>query len=269
MKQQKLLPPKKAKKVNIPLRRKFTIILLRLKFLLKFFLCIIISAFIFTNYLDSYQKKLSNLSFKFLGNYGFKLEHVIIEGLHHADESIILNSLNADIGTPIFAIDLPAIKANLEQNRWIKGIVIKRRLPSTIHFALFERKPLAIWQNAQKIYLIDDEGVVITYKNIEKFLGLPHVVGSDANIYAKKLIDDLSNYPEIQSKLISAVRLGERRWNLNLIQNITIKMPEDNEDNFGKALNYLDELNKAGKLFSNDIKSLDLRNLGKFYIEKY
>ena len=104
------------------------------------------------------------------------------------------------------------------------------------------------------------------YTDIEKNSYLPHVVGSDANIYANKLIEDIGKFPELASKVVSSIRYGERRWNLNLQQNITIKMPENG---FEEALKYVVELNKASKLFDKNYKTIDLRDKNKYYIEKF
>ena len=41
------------------------------------------------------------------------------------------------------------------------------------------------------------------------------------------------------------------------------------EKNFEVALKYLSELNKAGRLFGQNYKIIDLRDPLKYYIEKY
>ena len=118
----------------------------------------------------------------------------------------------------------------------IKAALVERRMPKTIYIAIIERKPIAIWQFEKKLYLIDEEGNRISNKDIEKFSKLLQVVGSDANVYAQNLVMELSKHPELAKRITSAVRYGERRWNLNLEQGITVKMPEDD---FQKAYNYL------------------------------
>ena len=138
-------------------------------------------------------------------------------------------------------------------------------MPNTLYINLLERTPIAIWQINGQFFLIDEDGYKIT-TNIMPFPNLLHVVGSDANIYASKLIEDLSKYPELLKKVTSSVRYGDRRWNLNFEQDITVKMPETD---FEEALNYIVELNKAGKLFNQNYKTIDLRDASKYYIEKH
>ncbi|RYE06402.1 MAG: FtsQ-type POTRA domain-containing protein [Rickettsiaceae bacterium] len=256
---------KKSKKNNIPLRRNFALIYYRLVSFAKFITIIILGLFLFTNYLSFVNQGISNTCNELLAKVGFELENVIIEGEKNVSRQDIVSTLNADTGTPIFNIKLEEVKKQLEQKLWIKKAVVERQLPNTIYVKILERVPIAIWQVNQKLHLIDNEGHKIINTVPDKFSNLPHLVGTDANIYAESLIKDLNNFPNILKKMQSAVRYGERRWNLNLEQNITVKMPEEN---FIAALRYLDELNKVEKLFNSNLKVIDLRNSNKLYIEK-
>ena len=265
MKQKKLFD-KKVKKPNIPFRRKVAIIYARIKLITKIFIFIFLYLLFFTQYLNFIKHEIAQNIYELTADMGFKLENVLIEGQQNALSEDILATLNADTGTPIFALNLPEIQKQLQKISWIKAAAIERRLPSTLYIALLERTPIAIWQINKQFYLVDEEGYKITDSNLEKFADLLHVVGSDANIYANKLIKDFVKYPELAAKILSAVRYGERRWNLNFQQDITVKMPEAG---FDKALNYLSELNKACKLFDQGYKSIDLRDHDKYYIEKF
>lgn len=259
-------PIKKFKKPNITLRRKIAIAYGRFLLSIKLSLLVFLGLLFFTNYLNFIKNAAAQYVYEFTSDLGLKLENVLIEGQHNTLSEDILAALNADTGTPILSIDIKEIKTELEKNPWIKAAAVERQLPKTLYIALMERIPIAIWQINKQLYLVDEDGFNITSKNIENFSTLPHVVGIDANIYAAKLIEDLKNCPEIAKRLVSAVRYGERRWNLNLEQNITIKMPEKN---FDAALQYLDQLNKATKLFNQNYKIIDLRDPSKYYIEKY
>ncbi|KAJ6645044.1 D-alanine--D-alanine ligase, partial [Pseudolycoriella hygida] len=256
----------KKKKINIPLRRKVALIYIRLVFTIKIILIVLLGLFFLTSSFSSIKQEIAQNIYEYAADIGFKLENVLIEGQYNIDEEDILATLNADKGTPIFSLDLSAIKNNLKNNSWVKNIVIiERRLPRTLYIRLIERVPIAIWQFNGQVFLIDEEGHKIT-SNIGNFSNLLHVVGSDANIYTSKLIEDLSAYPELAAKIISAVRYGERRWDLNLEQNIAVKMPDLH---FNQALEYLAKLNKKSILFNQNYKTIDLRDSDKAYITKY
>lgn len=263
---QKSNSTKKIKKPNIPLRRKIAIAYARFILLFKILVIFFIYLLFFTKYMDSLKNEIAQNIYEITADLGLKLENILIEGQINLPSEEILSSLNADVGTPMLSLNIKQVKNLLEKNPWVKTSAVERRLPNTIYIALLERIPMAIWQINKKIYLIDEEGFKITGHNVEKFSHLPYVVGVDANIYASKLIEDLSKCRELYSKVTSAVRYGDRRWNLNLEQNITVKMPENDFDN---AYDYLIKLYKANKLFDLNYKLIDLRDATKFYIEKY
>jgi cell division protein FtsQ len=231
----------------------------------KISLIIFIYVFFTSNYFIDFKSDIINETHEISADFGFILKNIIIVGQRNTEKMQIISTLNADTGTPIFSINLNDVRNKLILNDWIKDVEIIRLLPNTIKIKLVERVPVAIWQINNKLFLIDGEGYQIT-NDIGQFSNLLHVVGEDANLYVKNLLNNLSQYPEIMSKLNSAVRYGERRWNLNFIQNITIKMPENE---FNKALDYIFALNKANKLFNQNYKIIDLRDSKKYYIEKY
>lgn len=256
----------KKKKVNIPLRRKLALIYIRAGLCIKIIFVILLAVFCLTPSFSAIKHEIAQNIYEYTSDIGFRLENVLIEGQYNIQEEDILATLNADKGTPIFSLDLNLISNSLKRNPWIKNVaIIERRLPRNLYIRVIERIPIAIWQFNGQVFLIDEEGYTIT-SNIENFTNLTHVVGSDANINASKLLADLQPYPELATKIISAVRYGERRWNLNLEQNITVKMPDLA---FKKALDYLVKLNEKNMLFNQNYKIIDLRDTSKAYIEKY
>lgn len=270
MSKQKFIVSKKRKKSNVSLRRKLFIAYNR--FVLTFRIALFIFVFLFfcTDIFISIKNRAYNFLYDLSSDIGFRLNNVIIDGIENVAVEEVLKALNIDKGTPIFAINLEQAKFTLEKHSWIKFVAVERKLPDTIRIYLIERFPVAIWQLNQKMFLIDEDGRKISnydIKNtqIQKFSHLLHVVGIDANIYAKKLIDDLSQFPELKSKIVAAIRYGGRRWNLNLLQNIVVKMPEND---FNIALKYLVSLYNARKLFDQGYSVIDLRNSEKYYIEK-
>lgn len=252
-------------KVNISFRRRFWTYYHRIALLLKLSMVIIMVVFFYTNVFDNYKRITQNWFFEFSANHGFVLENIIVEGQKNTPLKEIVDSLMADKGAPIFAIDILAVKERLEENIWVKAAVVERRLPSTMYIAVIERSPIAIWQFEQRLYLIDAEGNRISAYSGQEFDGLLHVVGQDANIYAQVLLDELNKYPNLASKVKSAVRYGQRRWNLNFKEGITVKMPEID---FGLAYEYLNNLDKSNKFFNQNYKMLDLRDANKYYLEK-
>ncbi|MDP4709351.1 MAG: FtsQ-type POTRA domain-containing protein [Rickettsiaceae bacterium] len=234
--------------------------------MLKITIAILLSLLIFTDLFKSFKDRMYDVFYQKTAKYGFVLQNVIIEGKKNAEYQDIVNLLKVEEGAPIFSINIQEVKERLETHIWLKAAIVERQLPSTIYIAVTERTPIAIWQFKQKLYLVDVEGNRIAKHEGQEFGDLIQVVGQDANIYAQALIDDLNRHPGLAGKVKSAVRYGQRRWNINLEQNITVKMPEDN---FNEAYNYLYALDKNKRLFDQNYKMLDLRDSKKYYLEKY
>jgi len=260
----------KPKKTNISLKRKIALFYNRSMLLVKLSVVVLICLFIFTDLFQNAKKQILDSFYSFSSSYGFTFQKVDIAGNKNMSTDDITTSLGIQVGDPIFALNMSDIKSRLEENVWVKDVIIERRLPSTISIFVNERTPIAIWQFQQKLYLIDLEGNRITkYKNQSNnndFGELLHVVGSDANIYAQNLLNALAPYQELKSKIIYAVRHGKRRWDIILDQKITVKMPEDNSTH---AYEYLYKMYDSGKLFDQNYKTVDLRDSEKYYIKKY
>ena len=253
-------------KPNINLRRKIKIYCDRSILCIKLLFVLFIYLICFTPYLNSVKHWVSGVVYEYTADANFVLENVVILGATNVKTSDIVQALNADVGTPILSIDLEKAKWLLEKNSWIKAVVVSRRLPKTICINIVEHKPIAIWQRDKKLYLVDEEGSVLDCDKIEKFADLLHVVGENANLHASTLLQSLSKEQELLKKISSAVRYGDRRWNLILEQDITVKMPEQKD--FNVALEYLSKLLHENKLFDQDYKHIDLRIIDKYFFEK-
>lgn len=162
--------------------------------------------------------------------------------------------------------DMIILLEQIKTDPWIKNVTIKRKLPNTLEIKIEEYLPFAIWKNGEKLFLIDENGTIIKINEKER-RGYNNLIivageGSKENIYS--LFNMLSSNPNLFSRIKSALRVGQRRWNLELENGIIIKMPEKNT---------LDAWQKLDKILSIrgsdiDIKTIDLRNDDKVFIEE-
>jgi cell division protein FtsQ len=139
---------------------------------------------------------------------------------------------------------------------WVKSATVERRLPDAIFVHLTERQPLALWQRNGKLALIDTEGVIVTTEHLDRYSSLLLVVGEEAPPHAQALIDILKTQPELMKRVNSAVRVADRRWNLQMDSGIAVELPEDN---VADAWAHLAEIEKSHALLARDIQSVDLR----------
>jgi cell division protein FtsQ len=196
---------------------------------------------------------------------GFHLSKVIVEGHSNLSQEDVYSFIDYSDKNFILDLNLCLISQKVLAHPWVKRCVVRRSLPDTLHIKVVERTPIAIWQYQYRYHLIDRDGECINLESFDlvKFADLINVVGKGANLYADQLIKDMSHDSFLKEKVKIAVRYGERRWDI-FLNEILIKMPEKN---FIKAWNYLAAMHTKGKLLDCGIKTIDLRNEEKFYIE--
>lgn len=193
-----------------------------------------------------------------MGKAGFVVDEAFIDGRIRTPFADIQQALDLKQGTPMTLVDIEQMKSRLEELPWIKSATIKRKLPNILSIYLTERRPIALWQKNNVHHPLDEDGQVIatSAKGLEYLI---ITVGDDAPQHTPELIDALMPYPELTRRVISAVRIGGRRWNLILddVQNgMLIFLPEEN---IKEALNRLDKLNKEHALLNRQLTRIDLR----------
>jgi cell division protein FtsQ len=187
---------------------------------------------------------------------GLAVGNVQVEGRERASREAVLSAVAVARGTPILAVDPAAAKQRLEAVPWIRSASVERRFPDTLHIRLVERQPLAFWQRHGKLALIDRDGVAIATDRLDQFGNLIVLVGPDAPAHGAELIDMLGAEPALAAHVAAAVRVGGRRWNLHLDNNIDIALPEDDP---AAAWRRLAQLERSDGLLEREIQEVDLR----------
>lgn len=187
---------------------------------------------------------------------GLALAQVYVIGRRQTDREAILDALDAEIGTPILNLDPDAIRARLEDLGWIADARVERRLPDTLVLRIAERKAAAIWQQDRKLVLIDRDGAVIGPEDVPQHRHLKLVVGEGAPEEAAHLLDVLEREPALKARVIAAVWMGERRWNLRLDNGIDVRLPETDPEGAWKRLARLD---RDHDILARAVDAIDLR----------
>lgn len=190
-----------------------------------------------------------------------KITHILIDGCVLTSENEVKQALHIKIGDPILNFSIHEAQERLNNLTFVNYAIIKRQLPDTLIIHIIERSPFAVWQHQDKFMLIDRKGNIVndhgmSGKDGQAFLKLPLVVGIGANHAASDLIDILSVYPEIKERVVAAIRIGNRRWNLNLKDGTVILLPENQEL---PAIQRLMQYQKQFQLLDRPVKNIDLR----------
>ena len=188
---------------------------------------------------------------------GLRVAEITIEGRQKTPEPLLRAALGLRSGDPILGFSVAAARARLETINWVQSATVERRLPGTILVRLIERRPFAVWQHEGRFELIDRNGAMVADSDMSAFAGqLPLVVGTGAPKAAAALLDALGAQPELLSRMVAAVRVGERRWNLHMKNNGDVLLPEGAEL---PALAKLAELQSQHAVLDRPMQTIDLR----------
>lgn len=188
---------------------------------------------------------------------GLRIAQVQVIGRVKTPEPLLRAAIGAIPGAPILAYSVQAARARIESINWVHSATVERRLPDTIVVQLVERRPFAVWQHNGKFRLIDRDGQVVTDSDVADFASqLPLVVGAGAPDAAAALEDALAAQPSIAARVVAAVRVGERRWNLRLKNGTDVLLPEGAEV---PALARLAALQARHALLDRPLAAIDMR----------
>ena len=187
---------------------------------------------------------------------GLKIRQITIEGNSRTDAIIIRRMLGVEVGDALPGFDPHQAMLKLNGLPWVAKARVERLAPDTIHVAIEERVPMALWQRGNKLYLLDSAGSIIVEKPERQFDSLILLVGDGAPVAAKGLLELLGQHPALRARVTSAVRVSDRRWNLFFDRRIEVRLPEENTQ---KAWNTLARLASTSDILSGRLERIDLR----------
>lgn len=187
---------------------------------------------------------------------GFSIQAIQLSGQRETTEFEILEALEIPNGSSLLTFDAGAARERLARNPWVRNVSIQKFYPGTLEVKLSEREPFALWQRGNVVSIIDGDGNVITDEVKERYASLPLVVGHGAQKQAKAMLATLASVPKLRPRVRALVLIAERRWNLVLENDITVRLPEADVD---AALAELVRLDEEDALLSKDITAVDLR----------
>jgi cell division protein FtsQ len=199
------------------------------------------------------------------GRAGFKVEHVEVAGQHRMESLNLYAIALKDYSMAMPLVDLERIRNELMQYSWIEDARVSRRLPDTLVVDIVERTPAAIWQNNQKLALIDAKGVVLERVDPKAMPDLPLVIGESANDQVADLTGLLDRVPAIKSVLSGATWVGNRRWDLRFKSGEVLALPEGT-DIAEVMLKKFMKIDSTERLLGRGFVRFDMRDPDKFVV---
>jgi cell division protein FtsQ len=200
-----------------------------------------------------------------VGDAGFRVKSIDVRGIKRMDPRPVYELAADQKTTAMPLLDVTGIRRRLLEYGWVKDARVSRRFPDTLVIDIVEREPAALWQDEDRLTLIDREGVVLDRVPVAQMPDLPLLIGKGANAHAVALDALLGKAPSLKAQLVSATWVGERRWDLSFQSGETVSLPEGDAA-AATALTRFAKMDKSAGLLGRGILRFDLRIPGKMTV---
>jgi cell division protein FtsQ len=194
---------------------------------------------------------------------GFVIGEIEVAGVSGARAQEVRGLVVLEGRRSILSLDPIDVKARVESLDWVQSVRVTRLWPSTLVVDVTRRQAYARWQEDGEIAVIDYNGERLLAERAADHPELPLVVGAGAGPAAEPLLIALENLPELRARLKALVRIGGRRWNVELNSGTTIALPEEGAS---QALAQLESLQTAHALLDRPLAALDMRAPGRLAV---
>tara|TARA_B100000029_G_scaffold107876_1_gene99162 strand:+ start:289 stop:963 length:675 start_codon:yes stop_codon:yes gene_type:complete len=218
-----------------------------------FFLWLFLFIFLTTYSFNSVQKTTNSF---------LPIKKIEIEGINNSDKEEIAKRLNQFKGKSIIFISRSQLKESAHNLQFVKEIRAKKIYPDKIKLIIIENKPIGIFINKNKKFIITNGKELIENYQGNKFKDLPLVYGKEAGKNFSTFYQSLADM-NFQMELIKQFNYFDiNRWDVILKDGKVVKLPTENyENSFKKFLSIYKKSN-----FSN-FKVFDFRIKGQLVLK--
>ncbi|MCD6402587.1 FtsQ-type POTRA domain-containing protein, partial [bacterium] len=176
------------------------------------------------------------LSYFLFFSQAFQVKEIKINGIEKLSEKEILALIQKTLKRKIlffttkniFLAPLSEIKKEIFQNfPIVNSVEINKKLPQTLVFKISERKPIAIFCQAEKCFSIDKEGVVFEENFSKDFVEIENKKDISPVKIGEKVIaeEELSKILEIQENLEKDLEISVQKF-IILPDRLTVEFKE-------------------------------------------
>lgn len=183
-----------------------------------------------------------------------------VQGVEGQRRHEVIDVVLPDGRHSIMASSPAVMKDNVESLDWVESATVQRLWPSTIRVKVQRRDAFALWQENGVLTVVDAAGERVHGAHPSVYKNLPRIVGAGAGPAAEPILHALEELPQTRAKLAAFVRVGERRWNINLKNGLVVMLPED--DPVG-AMAKLEGLQTRYGVLDRPYARLDMREPGR------
>ena len=204
-------------------------------------------------------------------NYVFERPELSVSKLEIINaNSDLINQINAilKLSFPINSIqlDIKNLQKIINKIDSVESSSVRIKDTGVLVVEVIERKPVAVYRENDELTLIDLNGHKINniFSRSDR-KDLPFIVGFEGNFYVKEALEIYQLLSFNLKEIRGIIRIGKRRWDIILKNNLRIKLPEKNPK---KSLRKFLRRDSNFLISSNNFTIIDLRFANKIILRK-
>ena len=219
--------------------------------------CATLGLFINVNVWENISAIKKDLKLAFVERPEFMIKVASIDGSSDELANEIREILPLDFPVSYFDLDIKYLHKVVNEIPAVASAAIKISAGGVLQINVAEKSPAFIWRKDNVMSVIDETGSFIRIANSRvDYPKLPLVVGEAADLAVSEISSLMQANEYFKDHVRAFIRVGERRWDLILENNVRIMLPQRE---FLAAFDRLTLMNEAGSLLSGRLSNIDMR----------
>ena len=219
--------------------------------------CATLGLFININVWENISAIKKDLKLAFVERPEFMIKVASIDGSSDELANEIREILPLDFPVSYFDLDIKYLHKVVNEIPAVASAAIKISVGGVLQINVTEKSPAFIWRKDNVMSVIDETGSFIRIANSRvDYPKLPLVVGEAADLAVSEISSLMQANEYFKDHVRAFIRVGERRWDLILENNVRIMLPQRE---FLAAFDRLMLMDEAGSLLSGRLSNIDMR----------
>ena len=219
--------------------------------------CATLGLFININVWENISAIKKDLKLALVERPEFMIKVASIDGSSDELANEIREILPLDFPVSYFDLDIKYLHKVVNEIPAVASAAIKISAGGVLQINVAEKSPSFIWRKDNIMSVIDETGSFIRIANSRvDYPKLPLVVGEAADLAVSEISSLMQANEYFKDHVRAFIRVGERRWDLILENNVRIMLPQRE---FLAAFDRLMLMNEAGQLLSGRLSNIDMR----------
>ena len=187
----------------------------------------------------------------------FMITSVEVTGADRALAAAIGEIARLDLPVSSFDLDLDALRGTVTALTAVRSAELRVHPGGRLEVQVIQRVPVAVWRYADGLRLIDAEGVMtgMIAERADRS-DLPLIAGDGAKDAIDEALQLFAAAAPIAPRVRGLVRMGERRWDMVLDNDLRILLPTGHPV---QALERVIALQQAQEMLDRDVAVVDMR----------